>query len=170
VQHVASLVSAVLAPPSSRLKPAFCFSFPHPPLPCPRCLSDPRSLHYFRYLKVAGFNYILVLHPSSRGPGSWYLDLLSLRLRGCPPALAAHLGSLSCTGLGPLSGLPPKKLSASIKHTFSFVLANTTKTAARQQTQSLGFKGGFPVRLVYTSCLDITPLVPLDKGTEGLSG
>jgi hypothetical protein len=30
------------------------------------------------------------------------------------------------------SGLPPKKLSASIKHTLSFVLANTTKTAARQ--------------------------------------
>jgi hypothetical protein len=36
------------------------------PLPCPRYLLDPRSLHYL-YLNVAGFNYILVLHPSSTG-------------------------------------------------------------------------------------------------------
>jgi hypothetical protein len=144
MQHAASLVSAphrlTARATLQQAQTGLLLFFPHPPLPCPRCLSDPRSLHYFWYLKVAGFNYILVLHPSSRGPGSWYLDLLSLRMptRPCssPRLSLAQVWGRYRGRVAP-SGLPPKKISASIKHTFSFVLATTTKTAARQQTQSL---------------------------------
>ena len=83
VQHVAflSLHHAVLSPHSSRLQQpaAFCFSFPRPPLPF-FVISQILAAFSYRYLVE-----IVTL--------SWLVPSLLVSLRGCPPALAAHLRS-----------------------------------------------------------------------------
>ena len=101
--HARRHTSAGSSLPSS----AFLFPTLHSLVLC--LLSDSRSLLYFNsLLQLHSYIHSFIL----QWFGWWYLDLQSMRLRGCPPTLAAYLGSPShrsgpLSEPGPLRGLRP---------------------------------------------------------------
>ena len=93
-----SLHYAVLGPLSSSQPAAFCFSFPHPPVPFPRYLSVPRSLLASDFARRHLAKYFTL-------SDGWYLDSC---WSGCevahPPSQLTGAPQITSHRLGPLSG------------------------------------------------------------------
>ncbi|KAG1901760.1 uncharacterized protein F5891DRAFT_230136 [Suillus fuscotomentosus] len=97
--------------------PSSCYLF------FPTALSSPRSVA----LGLLRFGIRGSLRCVTLTPNTWESQLTSA---------LSHTGWGRHRGWVAPSGLPPKKLSASIKQPFPFILLTATKTAPRQQTQS----------------------------------